>query len=191
MRLFVALEIPADVREALGELIGELRPLCQGAHWARPQGMHVTLKFIGHAIEGPESEKWASLRAALAAIQSSEPLALQFRGIGFFPQARRPRVVWCGIQASANLARLAGDLDRALARLGIPAEQRDFTPHLTLARFRSPAGTEALVRACEQVASRDFGSVRATQFHLLESILKASGAEYKRLETYTFVKERA
>lgn len=187
MRLFVALDLPGDVREALVELIARLKPLCRAARWARPEGMHVTLKFIGHAIADGDAEKLAATRAALAGVRSGEPVEIRYRGIGFFPDARRPRVVWCGVEASANLAPLAADIEHALEPLGIPREERAFVPHLTLARFKSPEGVPPLARAAAEFARHDFGFARETEFHLFESSLKPGGAEYRKLASYSFV----
>ncbi|HUJ30499.1 MAG TPA: RNA 2',3'-cyclic phosphodiesterase [Candidatus Acidoferrum sp.] len=187
MRLFVALDFPDDVRAAIRDLIARLKPTAKNARWVRPEGMHVTLKFIGHI----DAKELGSVQAALEPIRSPQPVEMFFRGIGFFPNERRSRVVWCGIEASANLAGLAADVDRALVPLGIPAESRDFTPHLTLARFAPPARAEDLVRAAAELQSLDVGSARETEFHLFESILKPSGAEYKRLRSYPFVKDVA
>jgi RNA 2',3'-cyclic 3'-phosphodiesterase len=185
MRLFVALDVPDDVRDALRNLIARLRPLCKTARWARPEGMHVTLKFIGHV----EPHKLDAIRATLATIQMPEPIEINFRGVGFFPSARRPRVLWCGVEASANLAQLASSVNQTLDPQGIPANDREFTPHLTLARFKLPEGAEALIRSAAEAASHDFGSTLASHFHLYESFLKPSGAEYKKIETYPLVKE--
>lgn len=187
MRLFVALETPGDVRRAIGELIGRLKPLCRAARWAPPEGMHVTLKFIGHAIADDDAEKLAATRAALAAVRSSEPVEIVYRGVGFFPDERRPRVVWCGVEASANLAQIAAEVELGLQPLGIESEKRAFVPHLTLARFKSPDGVATLVRAAAEFAGREFGSGRETEFHLFESKLKPGGAEYRKLESYPFV----
>lgn len=198
MRLFVALDLRDDVRRALGDLMAKLRPLSPDARWVRPEGMHVTLKFIGHAVETGDTKKLDAVRAALAAVRSDRPVEMNFRGVGFFPSASRPRVVWCGVQASENLAPLAADVDRALEPLGISREDRAFLPHLTLARFKparpgkrsrsNPAGGEALQFATAEMAERDFGSARETEFHLFESITKPGGSEYRKLESYSFVK---
>src|SRR5271168_3748840 len=136
MRLFIALDFPDAVRRALRELIARLKPESAGARWVRPEGMHVTLKFLGETGE----EKLVPLKAALAKIHSAEPVDMHFRGLGFFPNERRPRVIWCGVEATPNLADLAGAVESALEPLGIPRETRAFTPHLTLARFNSPEG---------------------------------------------------
>ncbi len=187
MRLFVALDFPSTVRESLRELIARLRPECRAARWVRPEGMHITLKFIGEANAG----QLDAIRAALAAVQSSQPVEMHFRGLGFFPNERRPRVLWCGVEASPNLAPLAAEVDRSLEPLGIPRESREFVPHLTLARLESPKGIESLVRRATELNSYDFGSARETEFHLIESVLKPAGAEYKRLQSYSFVKGAA
>jgi len=190
MRLFVAFDLPDEVRSALGELIAQLKPLCRAARWARPEGMHVTLKFIGHVIADGETERLDAVRAALAAVQSSEPVEIRYRGVGFFPDARRPRVFWCGVEASANLATLAADIELGLEPVGIPREARAFVPHLTLARFKSPEGVDALARSAAEWASHDFGSGGETKFHLFESLLKSGGAEYRKIESYSFVGPR-
>lgn len=191
MRLFVAFDLPGDVREALREPIARLKPLCRAARWARPEGMHVTLKFIGHAIADGDTEKLDAARAALAAVKSSEPVKIGYRGVGFFPDARRPRVVWCGVEASPNLAKLAADIERGIEPLGIPSETRAFVPHLTLARFKSPEEVDALVRSAAEWVSRDFGSASEAEFHLFESLLKPGGAGYRKIESYSFVTGKA
>lgn len=188
MRLFVALDFPDEVRRNLAELIARLKPTCRGARWVRPESMHLTLKFIGHAVKDEETQKLADLRTALAKIRSDGPVKLRFHGVGFFPNERRPRVVWCGVEASPNLARIAADVDRALEPLGIPRENRDYVPHLTLARIEPPRDSEPLVRAAEEMKSSDFGAACETKFYLFESKLKHSGAEYQKIEAFDFVK---
>ena len=180
----MALDLTDEIREALREPIAKLNPLAKSARWARPEGMHVTLKFIGHV----EASKLDAIRAALGTVQSNAPVEMQIRGVGFFPDGRRPRVLWCGIEASANLAPLAAEIERTLEPLGIPREERKFTPHLTLARLKDSHSVEKLVRAAEEMKSRAFGSARASEFYLFESMTKPSGAEYRKIESYPFVK---
>ena len=191
MRLFVALELPDEVRAALVELIAQLTPLCRGAKWARAEGMHVTLKFIGHAVADGDTEKLAAVRAALATVKSDTPVDMRYRGTGFFPDARRPSVFWAGIQASPNLAPLAADIEKALEPLGIPREARPFVPHLTLARFKSSGRVKRVVVEAEKFAEREFGSSRETEFHLFESKLRSDAAEHTKLESYRFVRNPA
>jgi len=187
VRLFVALDFPDAIRSAIRELVARLKPLAKDARWARVEGMHVTLKFIGQ-VEPEQCERMVS---ALASIQSDAPVDLQFQGVGFFPSERRPRVFWCGIEASPNLRELAADIERALLPLGVPAEKREFVPHLTLGRFDSPHGLGQLIERSQELRSLDLGRTRQEQFHLFESVLKRSGAEYTKLKSFAFAKEPA
>jgi 2'-5' RNA ligase len=183
VRLFVALQIPPAVRKNLAEFLATLRAISSQPRWVRTENLHVTLKFIGEV----STEKLGDIRAALSAVHSDQAVALDFRGVGFFPNENRPRVFWAGIEASANLAGLAGDIDRALEKLGVPPEKRPFSPHLTLARFEPPGLPEKLRAGIQENAKREFGSVAAKEFHLIESKLKSGGAEYTTLETFPFV----
>jgi len=181
VRLFVALETPLAVRENLVAL----RELCggaPGARWVRAENLHVTLKFIG---EMPET-KLDALRKELQGVRSESPVALDFRGLGFFPNEKHPRVFWAGMEASANLNTLAADIDNATEKLGIPREQRAFSPHLTLARFESPKLAEKLRSAAAAYAERNFGSLRTNTFQLIQSKLKPTGAEYTTLASFRF-----
>jgi len=164
MRLFIAIAIPEEIRAAYAGLIQEFRELAPQAKWVRGENLHVTLKFLG---ETPPA-KWEELRSALVEIHSPEPVKLEFQGLGFFPNERRPRVLWAGMEAPARLKMLAGDVDRVAHALGFPLEERPFTPHLTLARFNP---------------------LTAMEFQVIESKLKSAGAEYTTLQTYGFAPE--
>jgi len=182
MRLFVAIDIPEEVRSAIGALASKLQIACRKARWTRIEGLHVTLKFIGET----SAEKTEMIKAALAAIPARTPFSMNFRGLGFFPNERRPRVLWAGIEANSDLSSLAAAVETALEPLGIPHEERPFSPHLTLARFDTPRGLHALHAAIEKAGTVEFGSTTAKEFHLYQSVLKRGGAEYTRLATFPF-----
>jgi len=187
MRLFVAPEIPSTVRENLAALLNSLRAVSPQTRWVRAENLHVTLKFIGEVAD----TKLAAIRGALAAVRSEQPVTLDFRGFGFFPNEKHPRVFWVGIEASANLKSLAADIDRATEKLGVPLEKQPFSPHLTLARFEPPRLPEKLRAAIQESVARDFGSLRTGQFHLIESKLKPAGAEYTTVESFPFAATEA
>jgi RNA 2',3'-cyclic 3'-phosphodiesterase len=187
MRLFVALEIPSAVRENLADLLKAFRGVSPQTRWVRPENLHVTLKFIGEV----PGTKLATVHSALAGVRSEQHVTLDFRGLGFFPNEKHPRVFWAGIEASPNLETLAVDIDKATEKLGITREQRPFSPHLTLARFEPPLLWEKLRAAIQENAARDFGSLRTSQFQLIESKLKPSGAEYTTLESFPFAAAEA
>lgn len=180
MRLFVAIDIPDDVRAALSTLVSKLRPACRNARWARIEGLHVTLKFIG---EAPDA-KFSEIKAALALVVPRPPIAIRFRGMGFFPNARRPRVFWAGVEAGPELAALAGAVEDVLHPLGIAREARAFSPHLTLARFDPPHPIEELHAAIDKLGSPEFGSATAGEFYVYQSVLKRGGSEYTRLANF-------
>lgn len=191
MRLFVALEIPDETRTALAVLIARLEHTCPSARWVRPEAMHITLKFIGHIAP----ETLPAIRDTLAKLKSAEPVEMRFRGLGFFPGEKRPRVFWCGVEASPNTARLAAEMDKALAKLGVEQESRPFTPHLTLARFKEDhghagekgaQGVTEIVRLAHEMQEKDFGAIRTSKFHLFESKTKPTGAEYTDLGMFHF-----
>lgn len=185
MRLFIAIEIPPDVRAALAALLKEFRAIAPQAKWVRAENMHITLKFLGET----ESTKLRAIREALHAIRSSQAITLKFLGLGFFPNEKRARVFWAGMESSVNLPAIAAEIDQSMHKLGFPLENRPFTPHLTLARFEPPGIPVKLFAAAEERSSREFGSLTAREFHLIESKLKPAGAEYTTLHSFPFVTE--
>jgi 2'-5' RNA ligase len=180
VRLFVALDIPGDVRAAIGGLVTKLREQFCGAQWVRIEGAHVTLKFIGEV----PTDKMEDIKAALRSVPFHSPIEIIYRGVGFFPKERRPRVIWAGIEAGPPLVELAAAVDVALEPLGIAREQRAFSPHLTLARLDSPKNLNRLHEGIAAAGPLEFGSGIAKEFHLYQSVLKRGGAEYTRLATF-------
>jgi RNA 2',3'-cyclic 3'-phosphodiesterase len=190
VRLFVALEIPSAVRENLAALIKDLRAKephseKKRVRWVRRENLHVTLNFI----EETPPEKVEAICAALREVRSKEPAKLRFRGLGFFPSEKRPRVLWVGVEASPNVNALANDIDRQLEKIGIPPEQRAFTPHLTLARFEPPGISAELRSERQEMAGADFGVLCTNEFQLVQSKLQPSGAEYTVLQSFPFAVE--
>ena len=180
MRLFVALDIPEDVRATISALVTKLREHFRGARWVRIEGAHVTLKFIGEVT----AEKMEDIKASLRTVPFPAPIKINFRGVGFFPNDRRPRVLRAGIEAGPTLGALAAAADAALEPLGIAREQRAFSPHLTLARLDSSKGLDRLREGIAAFSPFEFGSGVAKEFHLYQSILKRGGAEYTRLARF-------
>jgi 2'-5' RNA ligase len=185
VRLFVAIQIPADIRAGFAVFLKDLAAIAPRVKWVRAESLHVTLKFLGNT----DPAKLAPLQKVLASVHSPEPVVLDFHGLGFFPSENRPRVFWAGMEPSPHLNSLAQDVDRAVHRLGFSLEDRPFTPHLTLARFNPPGMPPMLSTAAHENTTRSFGSFTARQFHLIESKLKPTGAEYTTLQSFSFVAE--
>lgn len=185
MRLFVALSVSANVREKLTSLLDELRRADSRPRWVDLTNLHITLKFIGYVPD----ENLSHVNEALSKVVAPAELTLHFRGVGFFPNERRPTVVWVGVQALPGLAALASRIGESLAECGIQQETRPFAPHLTLARLKETRLTEALRVQIQRSKDRSFGEQLSTEFHLMESKLKPTGAEYTTLRSFPFVLE--
>lgn len=133
LRLFVATEVPEDVRAAVAVAVAPLRERFPKARWVPTHNQHVTLKFLGSTY--PRLVRWVG-DAVVEVASRHAPFITRVEGLGAFPNARRTRVLWAGLEdGGAAFARLAADLDRALSKEFAP-EKRAFTPHLTVARFQ-------------------------------------------------------
>lgn len=184
LRLFVAIELPAEVRQALLRVQDDLRRAgADRLRWVRPEGVHLTLKFLGEVEAARVDEITAALRGA------AEPFDLRLRpaqldGFG----GARLRVVWVGLEGDvAQLAALAEQIDRALTPLGFPRERRPFAGHLTLARV--PEATpleerERLARLLRRTSLPPMPSMVATEVSLMRSVLGQGGAVYSRLAAF-------
>jgi 2'-5' RNA ligase len=187
VRLFVALDIPETVRDSLSTLSRQLQKVYPGARWVHLDRAHLTIKFIG---ETPV-DRAERIRSLLDTMPATGPIELCFAGLGYFPNARRPRVLWAGIESSEELRALAASVEARLEPLDIPREEREFQPHITLARFDNPKGIEPLRAAVEALGRPEFGRTRAEEFYLYQSVLKRGGAEYTRLASFRLSREPA
>lgn len=185
MRLFVALPVPAEVRENLRSLLDQLHAVDSHQRFIPPENLHLTLKFIGEV----PPDRLAAIAAQLEKVRLSVFVELQFRGIGFFPNARRPSVAWVGILSSPQLAQLAAAINDVLSAVGIPRDEKPFVPHLTIARFKLTRISTALSTALEKFVNQSFGSLSSGEFQLIESQLKSGGAEYTTLRSFRFAPE--
>ena len=178
MRLFAGVDIPDEVKAALNSLLTRLRPLAK-LSWSRPENLHITTQFIG---EWPE-ERLDEMKAALASVPWSGGIEIAIKGLGWFPDARRPRVFWAGVDGGEALQKLARATSQAIEKVGVAIGDRPYAPHLTLARMRDPVPLDTLHKAIEALPSGcgfDFGAFRAECFHLYLS----AGGKYTKLTTF-------
>jgi 2'-5' RNA ligase len=185
MRLFVALDLPGEVCDALERALAELKSHASGIRWSKRESLHLTLKFLGNADESLVPQ----ITEALAQIHSNEPVLLALRGVGFFPDPKQPRVMFCGVEHSPNLPELATAIESRLEPLGFVPENRKYLPHITLARLGSARGIPKPLAASEPLKSYHFGAARPHEFHLYQSVLKPVGSEYHKLATFPFFKD--
>ena len=182
IRSFIAIEIPEDLRQKLREFLRELKNTGADVKWVRPEGIHLTLKFLG-AVERDALE---TLSLALRpAIEKFAPFELKAQGAGCFPSFRNPRVVWTGLIEEENfVSRLQREIETITAGLGFPSEDRPFKPHLTLGRVRSPKGKIPLTQMIAGNSHLDLGTFRVDRVILFRSELRPEGAVYTRLQEF-------
>jgi 2'-5' RNA ligase len=178
MRLFIAIDVPNDVRKALGEVQRALRPLTGTARWVAPEAIHITLRFLG---EVPE-KRLEDIDTELTGL-TWKPFTITVRGVGFFPGNRSPRVLWAGMEAP-TMQGLAEQLDTRMERLGFDKEKRAFRPHITLARAKNTRMDSALVSAAAKYEEHDFGSFTVDRLFLFKSTLKSPGPVYEKLKEF-------
>jgi 2'-5' RNA ligase len=178
MRVFIAIELPEDVRTALARVQRELRPVTDTARWVASESIHITLKFIGEVTEN----RLDDIDSALAGL-TWKPFTVAVRGVGFFPGMRSPRVFWAGLEAP-TMRNLTEQLDTRMERFGFEKEKRKFRPHITLARARNSRIHSSLVTAASNYELQDFGSFSADRMFLYESTLKPAGAIHSKIREY-------
>jgi 2'-5' RNA ligase len=180
VRLFVALNLPADLRERIdAEVMEPLRTRVPGVRWVRPETLHVTLAYLGERSDAEAREAAAAVRD-LAGRRVAPQVML--RGIGVFPNADRPRVVWLGIVDPAPVRELHRAFERERARLGLPAEGRAYHPHVTLGRVPPDAEAAAREPLAEVAAAVSFeATVTLPSVDLMHSEQTPTGARYTAL----------
>ncbi len=195
MRIFVALDIDAAIRQRIQRFMEGVSGFAPDARWVRPDSLHVTLKFIG---EKPQ-EAVEGIKRALSGIRTG-PVEMSFRGYGFFPTAKAARVFWIGMESGPQLSALAKAIDPSLKALGIPQEEHPFTPHLTLARGGGRSGAphrkkgdapnKNFHRLQEKLAALptpDFGTMAAHEFFLYQSQLSQGGSRYTKIASFALM----
>jgi 2'-5' RNA ligase len=179
MRLFVAIDLPPDVIANLESLLARLKPAAH-INWSPIENLHITTKFIG---EWPE-DRLPELTSALRMLPARPAIPIAIEKLGFFPNPHSPRVFWAGVHGGDALAQLARETEEALAALGIEKEQRPYSPHLTLARIKTPGKQPPLLQAVAALPSLDFGRFTADRFFLYHSKTAPSGSVYDKFAEY-------
>jgi len=198
MRIFIGIDLDEEIRSKIARFLEGVCGFAPDARWVRPESLHITLKFIGEQ----KPEQVAAITQKLRGAQSSA-FEVCFAGYGFFPTAKSPRVFWIGIHADTQLAQLAANIDAAVGELGIPREEREFSPHLTLARAGGRSGDPKwrkgdrpnsvfalLQKRLAAMGELDFGTMTADKFILYQSQLSPAGSKYTKLERFPIGLER-
>jgi 2'-5' RNA ligase len=178
LRCFIAIELSAGLREKIGRETGGLRASEADVRWVPAENLHLTLKFLGSVPD----ELVPDIRAGLARVARGHARhCVRLAGTGVFPDPRRPRVVWVGVEDSEGVSALQRDVEAAMEGLGFEPEGRPYTPHLTLGRVKSPRGRSALMEELGALRDADFGEQEVREVSLMKSELRPGGARYERL----------
>lgn len=179
MRLFVAVNLPAEEKERLYRAAAPLREAVLPVRWVEPESIHLTLKFLGWVFP----ERFEEVKEAMArAAAGTQPFEARLGGFGAFPSVRRPRVVWAGVEAAPPLRSLHHDLDQAFAELGFEHEARAYHPHLTLGRAVREAKPDDFRNFEALLSELSYESVlRVDRVELMRSHLARKGARYERI----------
>lgn len=182
VRAFVAIELPSILLKRIEELQETLKKEVKGTRsvsWPRPEGIHLTLKFLGDVEETRIEDISTALTGASSGFKS---MRLKAGGVGCFPTQRNPRVIWVGLSHSEELERLQNNIEEAAAGLGFEKEDRPFKPHLTLCRIKSPEDGRILGHSIEKF--KDFIDIDfvARDLVLFKSQLSPRGAVYTALK---------
>jgi RNA 2',3'-cyclic 3'-phosphodiesterase len=180
LRAFLAVRPSDEVLAEIARAAAELAPVSAEVRWLAADGLHVTLKFLGDV---PEAEVPGIERALEERFCETAPIDVELRGLGVFPNWKKPRIVWVGLHGD-GLAGLVDAAERALSPLGFPPEGREFEPHLTIGRLRSMRGWEALSRALQAAREQSFGTTRLTEVTLYKSVLRPEGSLYTPLRRF-------
>ena len=183
VRAFVAIELPIFLQDAIQTATASLRKTLGPdlMRWTPPHNVHLTLKFLGDV-----SPANIDILKQMLTMESAQHSAFDMRveGIGSFPTQKRPRVLWVGLNAPAVLPSIVHGIETASARLGFPAEERGFSPHLTIARVRqnkSTAGLQKISAALDETKVGILGVAHIDAIDLYKSDLQPGGSVYTRL----------
>lgn len=182
IRTFVAIDIPSPVQKTLAAVQHRFLPLDLKASWVRPDHVHLTLKFLGEI----DSKQAPEISGALAeGLRGRPAIPVSLGAVGIFPPTGAPRVLWVGLEDSAGaLDSLQQAVETALAPLGFPPEKRRFSPHLTLARIKSPKGARRLREAVRSFDRAEPVAFQVEWVTFYQSQLTPKGSIYSALERF-------
>ena len=182
MRAFIAIEISSEIRRALTLLVKELQKEGIQGRWVPLSNIHLTLRFLGN-IQNEHVVEIVKLMEEVA--KGFRPFTVSLEGLGAFPSAARPRVLWVGVGDGQDaLSRLQEQLERGLVSMGFPPEEKAFKPHLTVARFKFPKEEvrRKVYQACRKREKKGWGAMAVASMVLFESILSSEGAHYRKVK---------
>jgi 2'-5' RNA ligase len=183
LRTFIAVELPAGIQNAISQSTAPLRNSLPKTliRWVVPQNVHLTLKFLGDVSSTTLEHLVAALKVEAAV---HEMFTMSVGGLGAFPNPRRARVIWVGLEAPPALEAIQRGVEAAAEKLGYSPEERPFSPHLTIGRVGQNVSASDLQRirtALEATKVGVLGTFRVEAVHIFKSDLQPGGSVYTHL----------
>jgi len=180
IRSFIAIPVPSEGIQALEEVVhGFDAEIGRDVRWVKPEGIHLTLKFLGNTPVGMVDKVLIELASVT---EKFNPFKLEIFGLGAFPNLRNPRVLWAGVKGDLEqLSKLQASVDDAAGDLGLPKEHRTFSPHLTLGRVRREASDGRLRKISEVIAEGELSAAptwTANTVNLMRTELGPAGSRH-------------
>lgn len=179
LRAFIAIDLPPEIKQAISTATASLQKEAgRAVRWVAAENLHLTLKFLGEISAANLELLTQALRTEAG---QHQPFQISVARLGYFPNARSPRVIWVGLDIPPELIRLQRQVEASTSRLGYTSEEKAFAPHLTIGRVReqaSPAELQKLRAALEKTTLGSLGTFTASAVHLFKSDLKPTGPVY-------------
>lgn len=181
MRCFIAIDFPEEIKKEFRKILEVVSPLSKDVKWVPIENIHVTIKFLGE-VEDTLIQKISQRLIEVSCRHN--PFSIEIKGVGMFPNERRPNVLWVGINKPEPLTNLYQDIEDSLIDLGFSKEKREFSPHVTIGRVKNPKNITPVIKTLNEYRDKVFGIATITDFFLMKSILLPLGAKYSKLSTF-------
>jgi 2'-5' RNA ligase len=189
MRLFLAIPIEKQILDTLGGVVEKLMESRAPVRWVRPEGMHLTLKFLG---ETDKDSVEPLVEAITGTTRSIMPFPISVTGAGAYPNLRGPRVLWAGVvENSGTLKRLVKNVEEETEKLGWERERRAFSPHITIGRVKGNMNIARLTTSVKEIKNDHWGDQEVGELVLYSSELKPGGAVYERIHVFQLGKHES
>jgi len=182
MRTFIAIELPDRIKKEIEQLQAPLKKTNAFVSWVKPENIHVTLKFLGEVPENKINEVFSATGKAL---EGAKKFTMSLKGLGAFPDVRRPRVIWVGSgSGEKELSYLANRVEEEMEKIGFPKEDRKFSAHFTIGRVKSPKNVEKLMELVK-LSNFQTEEIEVNEVVVMKSQLHPAGAIYTPLKKIT------
>ena len=184
MRTFIAVNLPDEIKKNVAEATASLKKIDSGIKWVEPQNLHLTLKFLG----------WVEDRRLPEVMEITDKVGLpsfklKLAGVGSFPEGKSPLVLWVDIiEGAAELKAIASRLEKDYSSAGFRAEEREFSPHLTIGRIKDERGIDQVIEEMQKLAGVSFGECVVSSLEIMKSTLSPKGPTYEVYKSFTFGK---